>query len=54
MIALEAEKCSNAQLKKSPFGKSAEEAGYMYRGGKPDDITVMVSQVKVIKKNKTE
>jgi len=27
----------------SPFAKAAREAGYAYRGGKADDVTVVVS-----------
>ncbi|KAK3241468.1 hypothetical protein CYMTET_48769 [Cymbomonas tetramitiformis] len=29
----------------SPFSKAAAEAGYVYRGGKADDITVLVSVI---------
>jgi hypothetical protein len=29
----------------SPFARGAQEAGIGYRGGKPDDITVIVAQV---------
>jgi len=39
------EASSDEQLK-SPFSVDAEEAGYQFSGGKQDDITVIVSQVK--------
>jgi protein phosphatase PTC7 len=42
-IAKEAEKYSNQKGYFSPFGKNAEEYGYSYGGGKPDDITVVVA-----------
>lgn len=29
----------------SPFARGAQETGVAYRGGKPDDITVIVAQV---------
>ncbi len=29
----------------SPFARGAQEAGIAYRGGKADDITVIVAQV---------
>ena len=29
----------------SPFARGAQEAGYQYLGGKPDDITVVVARV---------
>jgi hypothetical protein len=29
----------------SPFAKKAKENNYFYLGGKPDDITVIVSQL---------
>ena len=32
----------------SPFGRKAREAFYDYRGGKSDDITVVVGQVKLV------
>lgn len=45
MIAKEAEKYSHNQSHLSPFGQSAREHFYDYRGGKPDDVTVVVAQV---------
>lgn len=32
----------------SPFGKKAREAFYDFRGGKSDDITVVVGQIKLV------
>jgi hypothetical protein len=29
----------------SPFGMAAQQVGFMYKGGKMDDITVVVSYV---------
>ena len=29
----------------SPFAKKAKQHGYRYKGGKPDDITVVVAQL---------
>lgn len=43
MIAKEAEKYSHNQAYLSPFGKAAREHFYDYRGGKPDDVTVIVA-----------
>jgi protein phosphatase PTC7 len=43
MIAKEAEKYSHNQNYVSPFGKAARENFYDYRGGKPDDVTVIVA-----------
>ena len=45
-IALEAEKKSNEKTYMSPFAKKALSHGYKYVGGKPDDITVIVAQLK--------
>lgn len=45
MIATEAEKLSYNQTYLSPFAKGAREYYYDYKGGKPDDITVIVAQV---------
>jgi protein phosphatase PTC7 len=45
MIAKEAEQFSHNQNYLSPFGKSARDHFYDYRGGKPDDVTVIVAQV---------
>lgn len=45
MIAKEAEKYSHNQNYTSPFAKGAREQFYDYRGGKPDDVTVIVAQV---------
>lgn len=47
MIAKEAEKYSHNQAYLSPFGKAAREHFYDYRGGKPDDVTVIVAQVQL-------
>jgi protein phosphatase PTC7 len=43
IIAKEAERWSHNQNYTSPFGKSAREHFYDYRGGKPDDVTVLVA-----------
>ena len=50
IIANEAEKFSRNQSYMSPFAKSAREAFYDYIGGKQDDITVAVCQVKLAPK----
>lgn len=38
----------------SPFAKAAAQAGFFYRGGKVDDITVVVSYVTAAKSNGSE
>ena len=50
IIATEAEKFSRNQGYMSPFAKAAREAFHDYYGGKPDDITVAVAQVKLAPK----
>lgn len=50
VIATEAEKFSLNQNYVSPFTKGAREHYYDYVGGKPDDITVIVAQVKLVHK----
>lgn len=51
MIALQAENFSRrGRAYLSPFGKGAREAGYIYEGGKPDDITVLVAEVNLANK----
>ena len=47
LIAKEAERYSYLQKYMSPFAKSAQAHGYTFIGGKPDDITVIVAQVKL-------
>ena len=47
IIAKEAEKFSLNQGYISPFAKHAHSHFYDYSGGKPDDITVVVAQVKI-------
>jgi protein phosphatase PTC7 len=44
-IALEAEQKSYLQRYMSPFAENARAHNYLYQGGKPDDITVIVAQV---------
>ena len=45
-IGGKAYKLSKDRTYTSPFAMGAREAGYMYnRGGKQDDITVIVSQI---------
>lgn len=51
VIAEEAEKYSLQQHYVSPFAKGAREQYYDYVGGKPDDITVIVAQIMLAKKN---
>ena len=50
VIAQEAEKWSRDSFYLSPFAKSAREQFYDYMGGKQDDITVAVAQVKLANK----
>ena len=50
VIAQEAEKWSRDPFYLSPFAKSAREQFYDYMGGKQDDITVAVAQVKLANK----
>ena len=45
LIAQETEKWSNRSDYISPFAKHAHEHFYDFRGGKADDITVIVSQI---------
>jgi serine/threonine protein phosphatase PrpC len=47
-IANEAFKVSQNRRAMSPFAKNALAHGYSYNGGKPDDITVLVSRVSTI------
>ena len=47
VIADEAEKLSHIPNYLSPFAKSAKEYSYEYMGGKQDDITVAVAQIKL-------
>ena len=42
-IAKKSEEKSFQQFYMSPFARGAQEAGIPYRGGKPDDITVIVA-----------
>jgi hypothetical protein len=44
-IAKKSEEKSLQQNYFSPFARGAQEAGVGYRGGKPDDITVIVAQI---------
>lgn len=44
-IAKKSEEKSFQQNYLSPFARGAQEVGMPYRGGKPDDITVIVGQV---------
>ena len=50
VIATECEKWSKDQYYLSPFAKSAREQFYDYNGGKSDDITVAVAQIKLVNK----
>lgn len=47
LIANEAEKYSNRKDYMSPFAKSAHDHFYDFKGGKPDDVTVVVSQIQL-------
>lgn len=47
LIAKEAEQWSYKRDYISPFAKGAREHYYDYSGGKPDDITVIVGQIKI-------
>ena len=49
LIAKEAEKHSYLTNYMSPFAESARAHNYDYRGGKPDDITVIVAQIELKK-----
>lgn len=51
VIASEAEKYSLQQNYMSPFAKGAREYYHDYMGGKPDDITVIVAQIMLAKKD---
>jgi protein phosphatase PTC7 len=42
-MAKKSEEKSYQQFYFSPFARGAQEAGIGYRGGKPDDITVIVA-----------
>mmetsp|Transcript_5726 Transcript_5726/g.6274 ORF Transcript_5726/g.6274 Transcript_5726/m.6274 type:complete len:296 (+) Transcript_5726:117-1004(+) len=50
VIAKEAEKRSRDTYYLSPFAKSAKEQSYDFMGGKEDDITIAVAQVKLANK----
>lgn len=54
MIAKEGEKYSHRQDYLSPFGKSARKNFLDYKGGKPDDITVIVAQIFLADKKEEE
>ena len=43
LVAAEAEAFSNQTQYDSPFAMGARAHGYMYDGGKPDDIAVIVA-----------
>ena len=47
VIADEAEKLSNIPNYLSPFAKAAKQYNYEFMGGKQDDITVAVAQIKL-------
>ena len=49
VIANEAERLSNDATYLSPFATGAKEQFYDYLGGKQDDITVAVAQIKLAK-----
>lgn len=49
-LSNKAEKFSTAKNYRSPFAKKAKEHGKDYIGGKPDDITVVVSKITSLKK----
>ena len=49
IISREAEKYSNLRDYNSPFAESAIAHNKNYWGGKPDDITVVVSQINLAK-----
>ena len=51
IISLEAEKLSSNPGHNSPFAVEARAKFYDYYGGKVDDITVVVAQVKIDKEN---
>lgn len=44
-LTRQAEELSHKRGYVSPFAKNARENRYDYPGGKPDDITVIVSQI---------
>eukprot|EP00825_Cyclidium_porcatum_P016012 TRINITY_DN191_c0_g1_i4.p1 TRINITY_DN191_c0_g1~~TRINITY_DN191_c0_g1_i4.p1 ORF type:complete len:307 (+),score=64.24 TRINITY_DN191_c0_g1_i4:68-988(+) len=46
-IASEAYKYSSNELWSSPFSQRALQAGKYFQGGKPDDITVLIAQIKL-------
>lgn len=48
VIAREAEKLGADQTYLSPFAKGAREQFYDYMGGKQDDVTVAVAQIKLV------
>lgn len=48
VIAKFAFKLSVDPVYNSPFAKKAKKAFYNYRGGKSDDISVIVAQVKIL------
>ena len=50
VIAQEAEKWSRDPHYLSPFAKSAREQFYDFMGGKSDDITIAVAQIKLANK----
>ncbi|KAL4465024.1 hypothetical protein ABPG72_010468 [Tetrahymena utriculariae] len=52
IIAKYAFKLSVDPVYNSPFAKRAKKAYYNYRGGKSDDITVVVAQVKLLSEQK--
>ena len=45
LLVHEASKVSSDRRRETPFSKKARHQGKRYRGGKPDDITVVVAQV---------
>ncbi len=50
-LAQLAEKYSRDINYESPFAKRAKSKGYQYYGGKEDDITIVISQIKQISEN---
>ena len=52
-ISKTAEEKSYQKNYMSPFAKGAREHNYNYIGGKPDDITVVVAQIR-LKNTKTD
>jgi len=53
-LAKQSEKLGDDPSYYSPFAKSAAEEGINYMGGKSDDITVIVAQIKSKSEFKTE